>query len=64
MGATVTKAFAEEGCDLVLIGRDVAAIRARRQEVRALGGKAIVVACDITDPAECKSAGLGRQSCV
>jgi NAD(P)-dependent dehydrogenase (short-subunit alcohol dehydrogenase family) len=56
MGATVTKAFAEEGCDLVLIGRDVAAIEPVAQEVRALGVKAVVVACDITDPAQCKSA--------
>jgi NAD(P)-dependent dehydrogenase (short-subunit alcohol dehydrogenase family) len=56
MGATVTKAFAEEGCDLVLIGRDVAAIEPVAQEVRALGVKAVVAACDITDPAQCKSA--------
>ena len=56
MGATVTKAFAEESCDLVLIGRDVAAIEPVAQEARGLGVKAIVVACDITDPAQCKSA--------
>jgi len=56
MGATVTKAFAEEGCDLVLIGRDVAAIEPVAREARALGVKAVVAACDITDPAQCKSA--------
>jgi NAD(P)-dependent dehydrogenase (short-subunit alcohol dehydrogenase family) len=56
MGAAVTKAFAEEGCDLVLIGRDVAAIEPVAQEARALGVKAVVVACDITEPAQCKSA--------
>jgi len=56
MGATVTKAFAEEGCNLVLIGRDVAAIEPVAEEARALGVKAVVVACDITDPAQCKNA--------
>ncbi|MDF2116231.1 SDR family NAD(P)-dependent oxidoreductase [Roseiarcaceae bacterium H3SJ34-1] len=62
MGATVTKAFAEEGCDLVLIGRDVGAIEPVAEEARALGVKAAVVACDITDPGQCKNAVSAARS--
>lgn len=56
MGAVVTKAFATEGCKLVLIGRDVAAIEPVAAEVRAAGRPAIVVPCDLTVPAQCDTA--------
>jgi 3-oxoacyl-[acyl-carrier protein] reductase len=56
MGAVVTKAFAAEGCKLVLIGRDVAAIEPVAAEVRASGRPAIVVPCDLTVPAQCDTA--------
>lgn len=56
MGAAVTRAFAAEGCRLVLIGRDTAAIEPVAAEVRAKGTEAIVVACDITSGAACESA--------
>jgi len=49
MGRAVTLAFAQEGCKLVLTGRDVAAIEPVAAEVRALGVEAIVVPCDLTD---------------
>jgi NAD(P)-dependent dehydrogenase (short-subunit alcohol dehydrogenase family) len=49
MGRAVTLAFAEEGCKLVLAGRDTAAIEPVAAEARALGVPAIVVACDLTD---------------
>jgi 3-oxoacyl-[acyl-carrier protein] reductase len=55
MGATVTKAFAAEGCRLALIGRDVAAIEPVAAEVRAAGNQAIVVPCDLTVPAQCEA---------
>jgi NAD(P)-dependent dehydrogenase (short-subunit alcohol dehydrogenase family) len=55
MGATVTKAFAAEGCRLALIGRDVAAIEPVAAEVRAAGSQAIVVPCDLTVPAQCEA---------
>jgi len=54
MGAAVSLAFALEGCRLALIGRDIAAIEPVAQEIRAGGGEAIVVHCDITGPAECE----------
>jgi NAD(P)-dependent dehydrogenase (short-subunit alcohol dehydrogenase family) len=56
MGATVTKAFAAEGCRLALIGRDVAAIEPVAAEVRAAGSQAIVEPCDLTVAAQCEAA--------
>jgi len=50
MGAAVTLAFADEGCALVLAGRDTAAIEPVAQAARAKGVPAIVVRCDLTDP--------------
>src|ERR1700681_977117 len=56
MGAAVSKAFAAEGCLMALAGRDTGAIEPVAQEIRAGGGKAIVVACDVTDAARCEAA--------
>ncbi|TDU00809.1 3-oxoacyl-[acyl-carrier protein] reductase [Azorhizobium sp. AG788] len=56
MGAAITRAFAEEGCKLVLIGRDTAAIAPIADEVRARGAEAIVLPCDLTDAAACETA--------
>ncbi|WP_158807116.1 SDR family NAD(P)-dependent oxidoreductase [Beijerinckia sp. L45] len=56
MGAAVTRAFAAEGARLSLIGRDTSAIEPIAEEVRAAGGKAIVVACDLTDASQCENA--------
>ncbi len=56
MGAAVTRSFAVEGCRLVLIGRDTDAIETVAEEVRDDGAEAIVVACDVTDPAACERA--------
>ena len=49
MGRAVTLAFAEEGCRLVLAGRDTAAIEPVAAEARALGVPALVVRCDLVD---------------
>jgi 3-oxoacyl-[acyl-carrier protein] reductase len=48
MGQAVSLAFADEGAKLVLAGRDLAAIEPVAAEVRACGGEAIVVGCDVT----------------
>jgi 3-oxoacyl-[acyl-carrier protein] reductase len=56
MGAAITHAFAAEGCRLALAGRDIEAIRPVAEAVRAAGGEAIVLACDLTDPAACEDA--------
>jgi NAD(P)-dependent dehydrogenase (short-subunit alcohol dehydrogenase family) len=56
MGAAVTLAFAEEGCRLALIGRDIRAIESVAASARAKGVEAIVIGCDITDSAACEEA--------
>jgi 3-oxoacyl-[acyl-carrier protein] reductase len=55
MGAAITRAFAAEGCRLVLLGRDVAAIEPVAAEVAALT-ETLVVQTDITAAAACFAA--------
>ena len=56
MGASITHAFAAEGCKLALMGRDTAAIEPVAAEVTAAGGTAIVIPCDLTDAKQCVDA--------
>jgi 3-oxoacyl-[acyl-carrier protein] reductase len=56
MGAVITEAFAAEGARLALLGRDYVAIEPVAKSVRAAGGEAIVVPCDLTDPQQCVDA--------
>jgi 3-oxoacyl-[acyl-carrier protein] reductase len=56
MGAAITLAFAAEGTRLALIGRDTAAIEPVASEVKAKGGQAIIVRCDLTDAGQCELA--------
>ncbi len=58
MGAVITEAFAAEGARLALLGRDCAAIEPVAESVRAAGGEAIVVPCDLTDPQQCADAAV------
>lgn len=48
MGAAITRAMAQAGADLVLAGRDTAAIEPVAAEVRAMGRQAAIVPCDVT----------------
>jgi 3-oxoacyl-[acyl-carrier protein] reductase len=61
MGAAITLAFAAEGARLALAGRDTAAIEPVAAEARAVGAEAIVVACDLTDPAQCERAAAATR---
>lgn len=56
MGAAITRAFAREGSKLALIGRDTSAIEPIAEQVRAAGAETIVIACDLTDAAQCEAA--------
>ena len=56
MGAAVSKAFANEGCKLTLIGRDTKAIEPVADDIRESGGEAIVVPCDVTNAKACDDA--------
>jgi NAD(P)-dependent dehydrogenase (short-subunit alcohol dehydrogenase family) len=63
MGAAITRAFAEEGCRLALVGRDTAAIAPVADDARRLGADVIVAACDLTDPRQCEAAaGHAREA--
>jgi NAD(P)-dependent dehydrogenase (short-subunit alcohol dehydrogenase family) len=53
MGTAVTNAFANEGCKLALVGRDTAAIEPLAEKIKARGGEAIVIPCDVTDGTQC-----------
>ena len=61
MGAAVSKAFASEGCKLALIGRDVKAIEPVAGEIKASGGEAIIVPCDVTSTKACDDAAKAAQ---
>ena len=49
MGAAITMAYAQEGCRVALLGRDVGALEEVAVEARALGVDVIVRACDVVD---------------
>ncbi|WP_428490238.1 SDR family NAD(P)-dependent oxidoreductase [Rhodopila sp.] len=55
MGAAITLAFAKEGCNLALIGRDVAAIEPVAAEARRMGRTVTVATCDLTDTEHCQA---------
>jgi NAD(P)-dependent dehydrogenase (short-subunit alcohol dehydrogenase family) len=56
MGAAISKAFAEEGAKLALVGRDVQAIAPVADDIRAGGGEAIIIRCDMRDATQCDAA--------
>ncbi|RZI55104.1 MAG: SDR family NAD(P)-dependent oxidoreductase, partial [Zymomonas sp.] len=56
MGAAITRAFAEEGCRLSLIGRDTGAIEPIAKELEARGSSVVVIGCDLTDAGQCDAA--------
>jgi NAD(P)-dependent dehydrogenase (short-subunit alcohol dehydrogenase family) len=52
MGAAISRALAGAGADLILAGRDTAAIEPLAAELRALGRRIFVTPCDVTDEAD------------
>jgi 3-oxoacyl-[acyl-carrier protein] reductase len=59
MGAACTLLLAEQGADLALAGRDTAAIEPVAAQVRAMGRRAEVFACDVTDAASVDAMAAG-----
>ena len=53
MGAAVSLAFADEGCRLVLAGRDLTAITPVAEAAAARGATALVVSCNLIDAPQC-----------
>src|SRR5271156_2008578 len=62
MGAAITEAFATEGARLALVGRDYEAIEPVANSVKAAGGEAIIVSCDLTEPQQCADAAAKTKS--
>lgn len=56
MGRAISLAFAEEGCRLVLLARDLEAVEQVQDEVRAMGAAAGLCRCDVTKPTDCAAA--------
>jgi len=56
MGGAISLALAEAGADLILAGRDLAPIEDVAEKARALGRKALVARCDVTDEASVERA--------
>ncbi|NBB71426.1 MAG: SDR family oxidoreductase [Alphaproteobacteria bacterium] len=54
MGAAITRAFADEGADLALVGRDVDAIARVADEVADRGVRVEGFTCDVTSEAACR----------
>jgi len=52
MGAAISRTLANAGADLILAGRDTAAIEPLALEIARSGRKAFVVPCDVTDEAD------------
>lgn len=56
MGPVIARFLAEAGADLVLFGRDLPAMESVAEDVRALERRALVVSCDVSDPASVTAA--------
>ena len=56
MGAAISEAFAAEGAQLALVGRDFDAIAPVARTLKSAGGEAIILPCDLTDPQQCDDA--------
>ena len=53
MGAAISLAFADEGANLVLAGRDTAAIEPVAAEAQSRGVAVAITHCDLTDATQC-----------
>lgn len=56
VGRATVRAFARRGASIGLVARGEAGLEAARQEVEALGGRAIVLKADVSDPEQIEAA--------
>lgn len=54
MGPAITKAFCDEGSSVVVIGRDLAALNALREDCGEHASRVSVFACDVTVAVDCE----------
>lgn len=62
--ATLARAAASEGATVVLVGADAARLGALAAEVRELGGRAVLVVGDLTDPVEADRTRATLAACL
>lgn len=55
IGAAIARAFAREGADVALAARSVSQLNEVRDQVLALGRRAVVIPTDMADPAQVKT---------
>jgi 3-oxoacyl-[acyl-carrier protein] reductase len=55
LGRTIALALAEEGAAVVVAARDVEALNAVAAQIEGLGSEALVVGCDVRDPASVRN---------
>jgi NAD(P)-dependent dehydrogenase (short-subunit alcohol dehydrogenase family) len=57
MGPAITRALAQAGADIVMVGRDVAAMRSFAPEIEAMGRRVLIQRGDIADAADMAAMG-------
>ncbi|HET9918937.1 MAG TPA: SDR family oxidoreductase, partial [Ktedonobacteraceae bacterium] len=55
-GRAIVRGFAKRGAHIGLLARGYAGLEGARRDVEALGGKAIVIPTDVSDPAQVEAA--------
>ena len=55
MGPAITAAFVQEGCDVILVGRDIDAMAPVEAAAKAAGVQTLIAPCDVTDGAQTES---------
>jgi NAD(P)-dependent dehydrogenase (short-subunit alcohol dehydrogenase family) len=55
LGAETARRMAEAGADVALAARRTEKLDSLRTEIEAVGGRAIAIRADVTDPADCES---------
>ncbi|MDE1145800.1 MAG: SDR family NAD(P)-dependent oxidoreductase [Azospirillaceae bacterium] len=56
MGPEICSSFAEEGADIAILGRDMAALAEVSATVDGLGVRSLVLSCDVMDAPQCDDA--------
>ena len=56
IGRAISRKFAQQGCSIGLLARGHDGLEAARREVESLGGMAIVVSLDVSDPVQMENA--------
>src|SRR6266568_3532704 len=56
VGRAVARRFAQQGCRIALLARGRDGLEAAKREVESLGGQALVIPTDVSDPSQIENA--------